>query len=276
MPNHSNEMQVLEAALSLVDSWRLQGSWQDAQTLLKGLPPVAAKINQGAMANVWLQMGRVLTDEGMFGGKDTLEKRQEAFDQALTLAESTKDESLIGDIYDAIGFSIHVAYLGGDRSQEPKNELEFFERGLELRKKAGTTGQIAESLFHIGLVFDVIRKDYDQALPYHEEAYKLACEVEDKVIASYAIRHIGFVRLAAEEVTAAHQALAESLALREAVGFIPGVAFALAALAHVDVLEGNKTKARERLESARKILEALGSTSRVAWIDQQITSLTED
>lgn len=275
MPNHSNEMQVLEAALSLVDSWRLQGSWQDAQTLLNGLHPVAATINQEAMANVWLQMGRVLTDEGMFGGKDTLAKRQEAFDQALTLAESTKDEHLIGNVYDALGFSIHIAYLGGDRSQEPKNELEFFERGLELRKKAGTTGQIAESLFHIGLVFDVIRKDYDQALPYHEEAYRLACEVEDKVIASYAIRHIGFVRLAAEEVAAAHQALSESLALREAVGFIPGVAFALAALAHVDVLEGNKTKARERLESSRKILEALGANSRVAWIDQQIASLVE-
>lgn len=276
MPNNSEEAQVLEAALSLVNTWRLQGNWQEAGILLNGLHPVAAKIDQGAMANVWLQLGRVMTDEGMFGrDNDNLEKRQEAFDQALSLAEPTKEAGLIGNIYDAMGFSLHAAYLAGDRSKEPENELDFFERGLELRKTGGTIGQVAESLFHIGLVFDVIRQDYGQALAYHEEAYKLACEVDDKVIASYAIRHIGFARLAAEELAAARQALTESLDLREAAGFIPGTAFALAALAHMDALEGDKAMARSRLERSRIILESLGAVSRIAQIDQQIASLAE-
>jgi tetratricopeptide (TPR) repeat protein len=275
MPYNSNEAHVLKVASSLVNTWRLQGNWQDARILLNGLHPVATKVAQSAMANVWLQIGRVMTDEGMFGGKDTLKERQEAFDQALALAEPTKNVSLIGSVYDAMGFSIHAAYIDGDRSQEPENELDFFERGLELRKKGGTVGQVAESLFHVGLVFDVIRKDYAQALPYHEEAYELACEAKDKVIASYAIRHIGFARLAADELAAAKQAFAESLELREAAGFTPGVAFALATLAHVDTLECDKTRARSRLERSRTILESLGATSRVAWIDNQMRSLVE-
>jgi len=93
-----------------------------------------------------------------------------------------------------------------------------------------------------------------------------------RVIASYAIRHIGFAHLAAEALAAAHEALAESLALREAVGFTPGVAAALSALAHVDVLAGDKAKARQRLEPSRKIFVSLGAPARVALIDQQITS----
>ena len=95
----------------------------------------------------------------------------------------------------------------------------------------------------------------------------------DKVTASYTIRHIGFAKLAANELADAKKALAESLDLREEAGFTPGIAFALAALAHVDALEGDKAQALSRLERSRTILESLEATSRIAWIDEQIASL---
>ena len=275
MTNHSNEAEVLEAALSLVESWRIQGNWQDAQTLLDGLYPVAEKVNQDAVANVWLQKARALFDEGIFRGINTLEKREDSLAQAFALAESSGNESLLGDIYDALGFSSHIKYIDSDRSQEPENELDFFERGLELRRKSGTLEQVAESLFHVGLVYDVIRRDYDRALSYHEEAYKLAQEVGDKITASYAIRHIGFARLATGEFEAAEQALRESLALREEAGFTAGIAFALAALAHLETQKGDKASALLRLHQARAILESLRATARVAWVDKHIASLSE-
>ena len=275
MTNHSNEAEVLEAALSLVESWRIQGNWQDAQTLLDGLYPVAEKVNQDAVANVWLQKARVLSDEGIFRGINTLEKREDSLAQAFALVESTGNESLLGNIYDAMGFSNHITYIDSDRSQEPENELDFFERGLELRRKSGTPEQVAESLFHVGLVYDVIRRDYDRALSYHEKAYKLAQEVGDKITASYAIRHIGFARLAAGELETAEQALRESLALREEAGFTAGIAFALAALAHLETQKGDKASALSRLHQARAILESLRATARVAWVDKHIASLSE-
>ena len=272
---NKNEVNVLMSALSLVESWRLAGQWQDAQILLQGLQPVAARIDQEAMAMVWLQLGRVLTEESMFGGVDTAVKRQAALEKAMTLAEPTNDANLMGNIYDALGFSLHAAYLDSDRSQEPTDELDFFERALTLRREQGTVAQVAESLFHVGLVYDVIRKDYEQALLYHQEAYQLASEAGDKVMASYAIRHIGFAHLAAEDTAAAEQAFLQSLTLREEAGFVPGVAFALPLLAHMDVLKGDKTSALSRLKRSQEILESLGATARVARIEEQIISLRE-
>lgn len=276
MSEKSNESELLKLALELTDSWQLQGLWNDAQTLLNGLFPVTKKLGPAASGRIWLNLGKVLTDQSIFGAKETLSERSEAFDKALELAKKADDSSLIGDVYDATGFSIHVAYLGSDRSKEPGNELELFERGLDLRTQAGTAGQIAESTFHIGLVYDVIRKDYETALTYHNKAYQLASEADAKVIASYAIRHIGFARLAAQDLDGAKNALTESLVLRDAAGFHPGSAYALATLAHVENLLGNKDQARLHLERSHKIFEALEATSHANSIKEQISSLDAD
>ena len=61
----------------------------------------------------------------------------------------------------------------GDRSKEPEQELEFFERGLAFREKVHLSHAVAESLF-IGLVHGVVRRDRTQALPYFEKALHLA------------------------------------------------------------------------------------------------------
>lgn len=273
MTENTKEAKVLTAAFNLIDSWRLQGKWQEAKHLLEGLHPVAEMLGTEAMAKLWLYIGHVLTDQGMFGGQDTLEKREDALNRALELAKSSNNASLLGSVYDAMGFSLHITYVDSDRTKEPENELAFFQRGLELRKKGGTTAQVAESLFHVGIVYDVIRKDYEQALQYHQAAYDLACEADDKVTASYAIRHIGFAHAAAKDWEAAKRALTESLQLREAAGFTPGIAFAVAALAHLDMIQGDKKSALSQLNHSRVILESLGATSRVAWVDKHIASL---
>ena len=275
MVNSTQEAKVFTAAFNLIDKWQLQGKWQDAQTLLAGLHPVAAQLDNDAQATLWLYTGRILTDEGAFGGKDTLEKREIALNKALEFAKLSSSANLLGSAYDALGFSLHVRYIDSDRTKEPENELAFFQRGLELRQKDGTKSQIAESIFHIGVVHDVIRKDYETALKYHQEAYDLAREADDKVTASYAIRHIAFTHIAANELETAQEALEESLRLREEVGFIPGTAFALAALANLDMRKGDRESALTRLERSRDMLQALGAISRVAWVERHITSLKE-
>lgn len=275
MTNDIQEAKVFTAVFNLIDSWQLQGKWQDAQTLLSGLHPVANKLDNDAKVKLWLTIGRILTDEGAFGGKDTVAKREAALNQALDLAKSTSQAHLLGSIYDALGFSLHITYIDSGQSKEPEDELDFFQRGLELRQKDGTRSQIAESIFHVGLVHDVIRRDYETALKYHQEAYDLAHEANDKVTASYAIRHIGFAHVVANEMEAAREALMESLQLREEAGFTPGIAFALAALANLDTRTGDKESALARLVRSRDMLESLGATSRVAWVEKHIASLKE-
>jgi tetratricopeptide (TPR) repeat protein len=270
MSKNLNEAQLLEIALSVADKWRLQGEWRDAHTLLKGLQPVAARLDATAAVQVWVQLGRVLMDEGLFGDANTTAECREALQQALTLAESVDNPPLLGDVYDALGTSLHMEYLQGDRSQEPENEMSHFEQGLALRRQGGTAVQIAESLFHVGLVYDVVRKESEQAAVYHQQAYDLAMEAGDKIIASYAIRHLGFTRWEADDKEGTAEALQESWRLRQEAGFVPGAAFALISLAQMDEIQGDKTAALPKFQQARAALASLGVTSRVQWLDEHI------
>ena len=269
------DKQQFEQQLQRSDALRLQGKWNDAQTILNDLHTIAEQFGIAAQAKVCLQFGRVLTDEGMFAGRDRWEACHSALQQAYTLAKEANVPHLLGDVHDALGMYTHVQYLAGDRSKEPPEELAHFEQGLTLRKQGGTAVQIAESLFHIGLVYDVIRRDYDQAAPYHQQAYEMSLEAGDKVIASYAIRHLGFTHFAADDLASAKAALEESLRLREEAGFVPGAAFAIIALAHWHMRSGDNEGALTKLQQAREMLITLNATARVEWVDGHIATLTD-
>lgn len=265
---------TFEAGHALANAWQLEGRWSQALTLLHGLQPVAAQLDDAALAHNALLIARVLTNQGLFSGQDTLNDREAALKRALAHAEVTGDASLTGGVWDAWGFSLHIAYLGSDRSSEPEHELEYFERGLALRRQANHPREIAESQFHIGLVYGVIREDHAQALPYFEEAYRLAQAADDDVMASYAIRHIGFARYEAGNMEGARADLEVSLRLREVAHFEPGVAMALVALAAVMAEQGDKAGAKSNLERARNILESLGATSRIQMVEQRLAQLS--
>ena len=267
------ETVVYNKAIELAERWKMLGKWEDAINLLNGIIPVAKNIDHEAQANVWLQIGRTLTDQALFGGKENSDKRKNALEKAQELAEKSGSKALLGDVYDAMGFSLHAAYLESDRSKEPEQEMDFFKLGLDLRKEHGSSSHIAESVFHIGLVHDVVRQEYDKALPYHQEAYKLAMEADEKLTMSYAIRHIGFTKLANEDIAGATEAFTESLELRQSIRFVPGVAFALATLARVSKMSGDIIQALNQFKEARDLLLLLGAEPQVAWINSHIAEI---
>ncbi len=275
MENSAHIERILEEAETLADAWRIEGRWTDVVTLLYGLRPVATQQGHAALARMWLLVARVLTDQAILGGFDTLAEREEALQQALAHAEVVGEPSLLGGVWDAKGFSLHAAYLDGDRRNEPEHEMECFERGLALRQQVNQPREVAESLFHIGLVYGVVRRNHTQALPHFEKAYHLAQDSGDRVIASYAIRHIAFAHYAAGDIARARVGLEESLQLREAACFEPGVAMALMALASAEAELGDKTRAATQLERARNIFERLGATRRVAQVDEEIAQLRQ-
>lgn len=259
---------LLRDAADLGESWRLQGRWDDALVLLRGVLPVAADQSDVAMARICLALARVLTDEALFGGCDTLAEREALLDEAQTYAERGGEPQLIADAYDARGMSLHAAFLETMDRFEPPGELDLFERGLAMRKQAGEPKPIAESLFHVGLVYGVVRRDHQRALPYFEEAYRSAQAAGDLVTASYAIRHIAFVHHDAGDDAVARAGLLESLELRERAGFVPGVAMALVALAYADMDSGATDQAMRRLKRAKEIFLSLGATQRGPWVDE--------
>src|SRR5579859_680435 len=215
--------QVFSGAIQLAAAWQLAGRWDDALTFLAGLEPLARELGNQALATRALMVARVLTDQAMFGGADTQRDRETWLQTAYSYADQVADPALSGAIWDASGTSLHTAFLSTDRQHEPPDELTHFQRGLACRQQAGDGRGCAESLFHVGLVYGVVRQDHQQARPYFEEAYRLAQAAGDQVIASYAIRHIGFAQYDQHDLAAARASLAESLRLREAAGFVPGV-----------------------------------------------------
>ena len=269
------EAEVNNKAIELAEHWRIQGKWEDAIILLTGILPITKHISNDSQAVVWLQIGRTLIDEALFGGIENFDKRKYILSKAQELAEKSDNKMLSGNIYDAIGFSLHTSYLESDRSKEPEQEMDFFKRGLDLRKEHGSPSQIAESVFHIGLVHDVIRREYDLALPYHQQAYKLAKQAGDKLIMSYAVRHIGFTKLTQEDIEGATEAFSESLELRRSIRFIPGEAFALATLARMSKINGDNNRALNQLKEARDLLLSLGAEPRVVWIDSLIAEIEQ-
>ena len=271
--DHQRIERLLHDALAIADTWRVRGRWSDALTLLRGLPPLVRESGDKATAHQCLSIGRILTDMATFGGMDTRDEREIALDHALRYAEASGQASLIGDVCDAKGMSLHVMYLESDRSHELDEELPFFERGLALRQQRGEHAAIAESLFHVGLVYGVVRNDHACALPYFEDAYRRATDVHDPITASYAIRHIAFAHAAAGDIPAALSALHESLRLREAADFIPGVAMACMVLAYPYTETGDKATAAHFLERAKDIFESLDASRRVTEVNHRLAQL---
>lgn len=211
----------MDTAVKVADGWRLRGRWADGVALLHGVQPAARELGATAGARVLVALARMLNDQSMFAGVRQVQERAAVLDEALALAQQADDPALLGEAWAVRGMALHTDFLA-ERGTEPAGELDCFQRGLQLRRKAGDERGVAESLFQVGLVHQVIRDDSAAALPWFEEACARARKAVDPVLMSYAIRHIAFCRLHAGDRAGARDGLEESLRLREQAGFLPG------------------------------------------------------
>lgn len=157
------------------------------------------------------------------------------------------------------GRVLHAAFLA-EREEDPR-ELEFFEAGLALAKTSGDERLVAEALFWIGIVHQVVRGDNAASLPFFEESYAMASELGDRKLVSYAVRHLGFVHATAGRADEAWAAFEESVRLRREESFEPGVAAGLLTLGEIAAEQGRPEQAHELLAEARETAERSGATA---------------
>lgn len=267
----SSSQRQLEEALLQAGRFRIAGQWEKALVLLREVHPIVGELGLIARAQYALSTARILIDQGGFGGFDTWAEQSRYLDLALADAQQTNDLTLLGAVWDAHGMSLHHQYLNTGRVAEPPEELPSFERGLRYRQQVEDQHGIAESLFHIGLIYGVVRQDHQQALPFFQQSYALAQTLGDQITASYAIRHIGFAHYDAGNLMQARENLQESLQLREQAGFIPGVAMALVMLAHADADLKQHALALAHLHRAKAVFQELDAAKKVVWVEQLIT-----
>lgn len=188
-----------------------------------------------------------LYEQAVFGGDA----------DALTLAERELDTAEAA-LALARGRVLHARFL--ELRQEDPRELPLFEQAAEQYRRLGDVRGEAEALFWIGCYHQVVRQDHETGRPHLERSYAAG----DELTRSYAVRHLGFADLAAGDAAAARRHLEESVRLRRDLGWAPGVAAGLVALAH---LTGGE-EARTLLDEAEELARNSRSFGVLRWIDQ--------
>jgi tetratricopeptide (TPR) repeat protein len=202
-----------------------------------------------------LELAAALYERSVFGGDAS------AIAQALTELDQVE-----ADLALARGRILHARFL--EHQHEDATELVLFERAVQLYQQLGDARGEAEAQFWVGTFHQVVRGDTGTALPSLERSYALAIEVGDRLTQSYAVRHLGFADLAAGEAVRGRERLEESVRLRRAIGFQPGVAAGLLALAEVAAEEGRPDEAVSILDEATAIAAASGANGIQRWIDE--------
>ena len=169
------------------------------------------------------------------------------------------------------GRMVHAQYLA-ERKEDPR-ELELFERALELARSLDDRALEAHALFWVGLVHQVVRGDSAESLRYFQDSYDFAQELGDTLTMSYAARHLGFADLDAGRAEAAWTRFEESVELRRADGFLPGVAAGLLTLGEVAAEAGREEQARELLLEARTLAEQVGAEPFLRRIEEALAEL---
>ncbi|MDX2699330.1 tetratricopeptide repeat protein [Streptomyces ipomoeae] len=206
-------------------------------------------------------------------GQDWTEQVGELFEAAMFGGDtSALDRS--DDVLDAVeaplsmarGKVLHVRFL--NNREENSQELVMFERAAELYQRLGNTSGEADALFWIGCWHQVVKGDGAVGRPYFERSYALAKSVDDRLTMSYAVRHLGFADKDAGHVDQARERLTESVRLRREIGFRPGEAAGLVALAYLAAETGDPSVALRHLDEAQSVAESCGAKAVSGWVEQ--------
>ena len=208
----------------------------------------------------WIGRAGVLFEAAMFGGDasalDRSDDELDAVEAPLSMAR---------------GKVLHVRFLNDH--EENQQELVLFERAAELYRRLGDASGEADALFWIGCWHQVVKGDGVTGRPYFERSYTLAKSVDDRMTMSYAIRHLGFADKDAGHFDQARERLTESVTLRREIGFRPGEAAGLVALAYFVAETGDPAAAFLHLDEAQSVAESCGAKAVLGWIEAARTHI---
>jgi tetratricopeptide (TPR) repeat protein len=182
------------------------------------------------------------------------------FGEARADAARDVDQEAEARAVGGLGMTHHYRNIAAlARGQAPANadiaaEDDLMRRALALSSQAGGTAGTARALFGVGLVLQVLHRDWDAAMRYFWQAFGLAEALEesgDLYGRSEIHRHIGFYYLV-EDVRPreAVRQLGHSLALRERLGDPRRIPSALVSLGEAEMAAGNVPRAVELFRRA--------------------------
>jgi hypothetical protein len=208
----------------------------------------------------WIGQARDLYERAVFGGDrtalDDAQRHLDAVEAALAVAR---------------GRLMHARFLDGGTADAEEGRL--FDAAADGFAKLGDRRGEADALFWVGCFHQVVRGDQAAARAALERSYALSVTAGDALTQSYAVRHLGFADLADGRPVDARARLEESVRLRREIGFRPGVAAGLVALAHLSADDGDLERARTLVDEADQEARASGADGILRWVDEARTRL---
>jgi len=189
------------------------------------------------------------------------------FGRARELLESARAEAANGtDVaaqarsLDLLGLLLHyenISTLRGGSAVSPdavEAEERTFRQALACWQQLGEPVGTAQSLFGLGLVYQVLHSDWMTAMPYYWQALGLVSDPDanaDLYLRSEVHRHVGFYFLVeAMQPGEAERHLQISLDLREELGDSRRISSGLLALGRAVLESGGRDRAVELLQRA--------------------------
>ena len=161
------------------------------------------------------------------------------------------------------GRVLHATFLAEGGAEDPR-ELAHFEAALAAAERAADPLLVGWARFWLGILYQVVRGDDGPAVPQFEAAYAAGRETDSRLLASYAVRHLAFAWSNAGRHDAAWRGYQESVELRRAERFWPGVAAGLLTLAEVAHERGRTAEARRYLRQSIATAKRCGATAFLA------------
>ncbi|MEV6637005.1 tetratricopeptide repeat protein [Actinoplanes sp. NPDC051470] len=217
--------------------------------------------------------------------EDRIERARTLYEQAVfsgdasVLADAERDlDAVEADAALARGRILHARFLNERASSGPSpvedpDELPLFEHATQLYQALGDTRGQAETLFWIGCLHQVIRRDNVTAVPHLERSRQMAAQIGDKSTQAEALRHLGIAAHMAGRLDEARGQLEESSRLRREVGALPGLAANMVGLAYIAAAQDRHADALATLDEANAIAQAHGAHAIVRQIQQARTQI---
>jgi tetratricopeptide (TPR) repeat protein len=189
---------------------------------------------------------------------------EELLTAARDRAAAAGDRRAEAAALDRLGMVAHYRALdAGFEHADPDAEEALFRQALAIRREIGDQAGIAQSLFGVGLVYQLLRHDWPAAVGYFRDALALAEPHADAITRSEVHRHLGFYYLAEEEQPElAVRHLRASLDLREEHGDPRWIPSGMLALGMAEAAAGRRAEAVERLGAAHALARQAGLRQR--------------
>lgn len=205
----------------------------------------------GSARELCAAAGEALAEAGFCTGEFT--SAAELFAQARASAERDGDRKAEATAIGGLGMTVHyrnIARLVSDLrpgGEDVAAEEALMRQALSIWQEIGEAAGTALGLFGMGLVFQVLHRDWAAAMPYFWQAYGLAealSESGDLYGRSEVHRHLGFYYLYSDfRPREAVRQQGHSLAWRERLGDPRRIPSALVALSEAELAAGNPARA---------------------------------